>query len=205
MGIEHYIFAIFVSGLICLIAILAKILFADVRRQHKLLDEKEEKLLQLYKTIEGIMEEFNDQVEASTNELKEYEIRISKRGAANPSRLPEPIKTMQPLEKPVRPLTADQSRIKAASEVIGRAEKVIKGNIPSPPSASESGNMFQRLFDETATETHAAELDTNAKIKRKELILALAAEGKSNTQIAKELGITQNEVKFVLELGNGKL
>ena len=86
MGIQYYAFALFVSGLICLIAILCKVLFADFRRQHKLLDEKETKLLELYRTVEGIMEELSDQskatmeelsgkAKATMDELKEYEER----------------------------------------------------------------------------------------------------------------------------------
>jgi len=37
--------------------------------------------------------------------------------------------------------------------------------------------------------------------KRRESILTLAEEGKTHAQIARELGITQNEVKLVIGLG----
>jgi len=205
MGIEHYAFALFVSGLICLIAILTKILFADVKRQRKLLDEKESKLLQLYQSVEGIMEEFSDQVESTAKELKEYETRIAKRAAAIPPKPPEPVAIEKPAEKPSRPLTVDQSRIRAASEVIERAERVIKGDMLKPPQKNENGTVFHRFFDDSLGDAQAAETETSAKQKRNDSILALAAQGKSNAQIAQELGITQNEVKFIIELGTGKL
>ena len=203
MGIEHYAFALFITGLICLIATLLKVLFADVKRQRKLLDEKETSLLQLYQSVEGIMEDFTDQVETATRELKEYEDRIAKR-AITSSKHPEPSRH-DPGAKPLRPFTVEQNRIRAASEVIERAERVIKGDTPMQSSKNDSRPVFQRFFDETINEVHANEVESSAKQSRNDSIVALAAEGKSFSHIAQELGITQNEVKFVVELNSRKL
>jgi len=84
MGIQYYAFALFVSGLICLIAVLCKVLFADFRRQHKLLDEKETKLLELYRTVENIMEEFSDQAKATADEIREFDLRVASYAAGKP-------------------------------------------------------------------------------------------------------------------------
>ena len=207
MGIEYYAFALFISGLICLIAVLLRVLFADVKRQHKLLDEKETKLLQLYRTVENIMEEFADQAKATTDELKEHEIRLSKRdlSAAPP---PEPAKKEPAAEKLPRSVTVDSSRIRAASEVLERAERIIKGDALKPPAPARKGNgsasassgaVFQRFFDESVSELPEPPAAA-VKKSRKESILELAVEGKTDAQIASELGITRNEVRLVIGL-----
>ena len=199
MGIEYYAFALFVSGLICLIAILCKVLFTDLRRQHKLLDEKETKLLQLYRTVESIMEEFADQVKATMEELKEYESRSAKR-ALMVALPPETVKKEQPAEKPSRSVTVDSTRIRAASEVLERAERIIKSDTLKPQPSSNNGAVFQMFFDESEAELQESEAETNKKQTRNESILAMAAEGKTDAQIASELGITRNEVKLVIGL-----
>jgi len=213
MGIEYYAFALFVSGLICLIAVLFRVLFADVKRQQKLLDEKETKLLQLYRTVENIMEEFADQAKATTDELKEHEIRLSKRdlSAAPP---PEPAIKEPAAEKLPRSVTVDSSRIRAASEVLERAERIIKGDALKPPAPARKGNgngngnssasasggaVFQRFFDESVSELPEPPAAA-VKKSRKESILELAVEGKTDAQIASELGITRNEVRLVIGL-----
>lgn len=201
LGIQHYAFALFISGLICLIAILCKVLFADMKRLNKLLDEKETKLLQLYRTVESIMEEFADQVKVTTEELKEHENRIARRDIsfAPP---PEPAVKEQPLERLPRSVTVDSSRIRAASEVLERAERIIKSDALKPPAPapanSGGGQVFQSFFDETVSD-QTEPAPTGSKT-RKEAILALAAEGKTDAQIASELGITRNEVKLVIGL-----
>jgi len=222
MGIEYYAFALFVAGLISLIAILCKVLFADLKRQHKLLDEKETKLLQLYHTVENIMEEFADQVRTTTEEMKEQEDRLALR-AASIAIAPEPAKK-EPAEKLPRSVTVDSTRIRAASEVLERAERIIRsdalknhaaaegngsssgvvssgsGGSNSSSGSGSSGAVFQRFFDETAAEQPAPEPEKNGAQTRTQAILALAAEGKTEAQIASELGITRYEVRLVVGL-----
>ena len=201
MGIEYYAFALFITGLICLVAILCKVLFADLRRQHKLLDEKETKLLQLYRNVESIMEEFADQVKATTEEIKEHESRVAMRVAS--ITLPPETVNKEPIEKLPRSVTVDSTRIRAASEVLERAERIIRSDALKPPAGAGSGNsgvVFHRFFDETAAEQPEPEPDNNGSQSRKKAILAMAAEGKTDAQIASELGITRNEVKLVIGL-----
>ena len=210
MGIEYYAFALFIAGLICLIAILTKVLFSNVKRQHKLLDERETKILQLYQTVESIMEDFNDQVKAAIDEIKEYELRAVKREALlamkTETAAPEPAKT-EHFEKLPRAERLDPGRMKAAGDVIARAERIVKRDTlkgSEPPANNDNGAVFQRLFDETAEEAEAVMREATSKEARREAILALAEEGKTDAQIAKELSITQNEVKLVIGLTRRK-
>ena len=215
--LHYYAFALFISGLICLIAVLCKILFSDLKRQKKLLDEKETKLLQLYNTVESIMEEFADQVKATKDELSEYENRPAKRSAAaaavaaaaaaaspETAQTPAPAKKEKPADKPSRSTTVDATRIKAASDVLERAERINKIEMPKPASGTSNGTVFQKFFDDTEAEVSAEEAEEQNKKTRNEQILALAAEGKTDAQIASELGITRNEVKLVIGLTKKK-
>ena len=205
MGIEYYAFALFIAGLICIVAILCKVLFTGVKRQYKLLDEKETKLLQLYQTVESIMEEWNDQVRAAMDEIKEYESRVTARAVSYAKPPPEPVKRA-PDERPQRTEIADSSRLKAATEVLERAERMIKNSAEAKsvtPVKSDNGMVFQRLFDETTGDAAESAADQQGKPARRDSILALAKDGKTITQIAQELGITQNEVKLVIGLGAG--
>ena len=149
MKIEYYAFASFLTGLICLIAIICKVLFANMKQQYKLLDEKETKLLQLYQAVESIMEEFSDQVKVTTEEIIEY-------GAK---------------QKPALLVTK-----------------------------KESEPVFQQVLEEAVTQPPPICAETPKKQTRNETILALAEEGKTDAQIASELGITQNEVRLIYSL-----
>ena len=221
MGIEYYAFALFISALICLIAILCKVLFANVKGQQKLLDEKETKLMQLYQTVESIMEEFDDQVKASLEEVKEYEGRAARHAAAAASRqneMPrveaqqeparaeqfERLPRVERVDRADRADRADPGRMRAANEALARAERIVKRDAlksDEDPIKGENTAVFQRLFDETAGDPPAvAAAEAPSKQARNETILALAEEGKTDAEIAHELSITQNEVKLVIDL-----
>jgi len=218
MGIGHYVFALFVAVLICVIAIVFKLLFANVRAQRKLLDEQESKLLQLYVSVETLMEDFNEQVKLTTAELKEHEHRASEyRDAATSMsvfQLPPELekKEQVAVEKLPRTPPFEANRIRAAGEVLERAERIVnKSNVAvtaqpqtqSQPQQEGSG-VFQKFFDD-AVDTPVPESTTSASNNpsthsRTDAILALAAEGKSDVEIAQELGITRNEVLLVVGL-----
>ena len=217
MGLGYYAFALFIAGLLCLVGILFKALFSNVKQQRKLLDEKESKLLQLYQTIESIMEEFSDQVKATTEEMREYEMRAAAR-ATSVAVQPQ---VQLPIQPPVQPaaIIPDQAdrrpraerigsdRIRAASEVLARAERIIKNDTLKNPAVTvknANGVVFQRLLDETAVENPREEPETPVQQIRNEAILTLAGEGKTDAQIASELGITQNEVKLVIGITGRK-
>ena len=237
MSVEYYAFALFLAGLICVVAIICKLLFADVKRQRKLLDEKETKLLKLFHTVEGIMEEFSDQVKTATEEMKEYESRAAQSVAAlfTPQKPSKPSKSSKanasrasakPAEsdgnefeelfspqKPEAPETAkadssrvDSSRMRAAGEALERAEKLVLGAAPTKsleaPAYSGGKAVFQRIIDETVSDEPEPEPEEeiSSKHARTNSILELAEEGKTTAQIARKLGITQNEVKLIIGL-----
>ena len=253
MGIEYYAFALFIAALICLIAILFKLLFANLKQQRRMLEEKEKNLLQLYQTVESIMDDFNDQIATAMDDIREYESRaaayraaytvlssVQPNGYARQSEQELPVANgqsampiqsaapVQPTESghpttqgsetsshewvvsddtPARAMTVDSTRIRAAGEVLERAERMIKSNAErsgarqSSRAANGGGEVIQRLFDDSVSDVPASGSDVSVPHKRRDIILALHGEGKSNALIAKELGITQNEVKLVIDLG----
>lgn len=78
MEFGYYLFAFFVFVLLCIIIFICRSLFSDVKRQNKLLDEKETKLLRLYQTVEDSMDEFYDLVAEAKAEIEEkYKIMSS--------------------------------------------------------------------------------------------------------------------------------
>jgi DNA-binding NarL/FixJ family response regulator len=221
---QAYLFALYIFGLICLVAVLCRILFFNAKRQNALLDEKEEKMLKLYQSIETIAEEFEDQVKEALDEIKEVENRTIKvvaqlkaqdtaireaaaaAAAAAVAALPEEETTYK---EPMRingskTKTVDSTRFKAASEVLERAERMVIGGKPKNSETrvrSVNGLEFQRIIDETVTDQYPPQPELSEKQKRTNDVLALSAEGKTVTQIARELGITRNEVTLVIELG----
>ena len=214
IGLEYYAFALFIAALVCLVAILFKVLFSNVKQQNKLLDEKESKILQLYRTVENIMDEFGDQVKATTDDIKELERRVTARVESTAAmKIQEhqqqillqqqqqqaAAKTEQ-LGKLPRAERSDPSRIKAAGDALARAERIVKSSSlkgGEQSAKSDNGVVFQRLFDETVSD---APEEAPSQQTRNEAILALAESGKTDAQIASELGITQNEVKLVIGL-----
>jgi len=210
MGIEYYAFALFVAGLICVIAILCKVLFSNVKRQKKLLDERESQILLLYNSVETLMDDFNDQVKITTAELKEYEYRATSHIPAFD--IPPALeKKEQALDKLPKTMPLNANKIRVAGEVLERAGRVIKSDTIVSSSQDEEGNgkksngeVFQKFFDETADSTplpppSAAEKKASVQT-RTEAILALSDEGKTDVEIAAELGITRNEVLLVVGL-----
>jgi len=213
IGIGYYAYALFIAGLLCGIAIICKVLFSNVKRQKKMLDERESQILQLYTSVETLMEEFDDQVKMISAELKEHENKVSSVGSVFD--LPPALeKNEQVMEKLPRTLPLEANRRKAAGEVLERAERIIKSdtaatvqnvNIPTPKE-DNGGAVFQKFFDDSADALPppAAAKTTpsqpsNAQ-SRSTVILALAEEGKNDAEIASELGITRNEVQLVTAL-----
>ena len=236
MGIEYYVFALFIAALVCVVAVICKLLFSNVKRQMKILDERETKLLQLYTSVETLTEEFNEQVKMTTGELKDLETRANTQvlqvqkaqqmqQAQHEQQMqqtqhmqqlsqttnmtafdlpPELEKKEQFLDKLPRTLPFDANRIRVAGEVLERAERIIKSeNIPSPPPQEKenTGAVFQKFFDDTAESTPIPPAVRASRAQtRTEAILELAAEGKTDVEIASQLGITRNEVLLVVGL-----
>lgn len=167
MGIEYYGFAFFVFVLLSALIILCKILFSDVKRQNRLLDEKEEKLLRLYQTLEDSIEEFYDMVAESKSELD----------------------------------GKFKNMVSAAENIMQEeAPEANKGQKKqSPQRIEEEPVEFSVLLSEAERSTGEASVEPGGLHSS---ILNLSKSGKTKTQIAKELGITQTEVGLVIEMSN---
>jgi len=269
MNIGYYAFALFVTGLVCLIAVTCKILFGNVKRSYRLLDEKESKLLQLYQMVESIMEDFDEQAMAISKEIKEHEDRLAsivanlaplpqdnraryeeEPPAAPPAQKPptapiaQKLPNAPPAQKPVataaaqKPPTAPIAQIPptapaaqkpptapiaqkppaAAQEPLPRVKRVDPGRtkkanegepkaeraepIGAPYDAAipekKEAPVFQEVFDISMMKKPAPNTGTQDKLAHTQAILGLAEEGRTDAQIASELGITQNEVRLII-------
>ena len=209
IGIEYYAFALFVAGLVCVIAVICKVLFSNLKRQKKMLDERESQILQLYTSVETLMEEFSDQVKLTTDEIKAYEYRETSRMTAF-DLPPELENKEQVLERLPRTLPFDANRIRAAGEVLERAERIVKSEPTINRSYDQTGTqaslekpnngaVFQRFFEDSA-ETPPPPAEKTNTHSRTSIILTLAREGKTDIEIASQLGITRNEVQLVTSL-----
>ncbi|MCL2248412.1 MAG: hypothetical protein FWC13_04015 [Oscillospiraceae bacterium] len=209
MGIEYYVFALFIAALVCIVALVFKVLFSNVKRQQRMLDERETQILHLYNTIETIMEEFSDQVKVSMDEIKALEYRATSQIAAFqlPPELERKEQVLDKVQIPrTEPLTAN--RIRAAGEVLDRAERIIKHDlivneevaIPQQEPPAQNAGVFQKFFDDAADGPPQEFELKNGTPSRNDQIMALAKEGKTDVEIASKLGITRNEVQLITRL-----
>ncbi|MDR1117319.1 MAG: helix-turn-helix domain-containing protein [Oscillospiraceae bacterium] len=182
MGLEYYGFAFFIFVLICAVVLLCNYLFSDVKRQHKLLDEKETKLLRLYQTIEDVLDEFYDSVEESKNEMKKTMLEIES--------LKEVRKKEQILSSPdaARDTAAGTRRRQTAPPE--RRTAPFRETADAPPVIDFKG-ILSGAEEETGKSAAESKNTHNS-------ILELAEQGKARSQIAKELNITQSEVDLVI-------
>lgn len=212
MGLEYYIFALFIAALVCVVAIIFKILFSNVKKQskilEKMLDERMTEILHMYNSVETIMEEFQDQAKATIDEqkLREQEYRAALKNMEAFQLPPELEGKGNAIEKLPRESGLNANKIKAAGDIIERAEHLVA---PEPvraaapePKPEPKPQVFKKFFDE-ASEAPPPTPYSPAAISggsRKDEILALANEGKTDVEIASSLGITRNEVQLVVGL-----
>ncbi|NLT57759.1 MAG: hypothetical protein GXX99_02215 [Clostridiales bacterium] len=179
--LERYLYTLFVFALAGLLLLLHRRIGSDVRRQKKLLDERETGILKRYAGLEDAMDEFAGTVAASQEEL---------------------CRQVDELQR----LLA-QARGQVGASLPAAAEPPARGRVwevqepPDEAPAAEGG--FQLLFEQAA-ERPAGPEPARASATRYERIKALALEGLQRPQIARELGITQNEVDLVIGIGRAQ-
>ena len=176
MGIEYYGFAFFIFLLICALAFLFRYLFADTKRQQKLLDEKEGKLLRLYQTVEELMDDFHDSVAEAKADMEKMVRKIN-----------------AGLESANKTETQEQE-IKSEPKK-QKVQRVPNTKAPKAPEA-EFKQVMRSAEEEVdeGTATTVAQLATGLTAR----IMELSEQKMSDAQIARELGITQSEVGLVL-------
>lgn len=204
MGIEYYGFVAFVFLLICLLALLCNHLFSDVRRQKKLLDEKESKILRLYQSLEDSMDEFNDSVAANQKELEAHkeELKLQKQElyaymkslrTSTSSREPEPSAVTAPNLRTALPKQEEVKEAKEPGETPKRTARTKK-------SSGAEGEKEPSPKKERAKSSLSPNVAFDPKINQR--VMDLQAEGRNRNQIAQELKITLSEVDLVIGLSN---
>jgi len=173
MELHHYLFASYIFVLICVLVFVCKYLFADVKRQRRLLDEKEKQLLDTFRTLEDAMDDYYTLVEEAKNGLEA-------RGRELERRL---------LLTEAEPAEAD------AVLHVETPKKAPSKKTPKPPAPKqESRDENQLGFEQVFT---GAVNNVSVKAQLHEKIIEMSKQGKSRAEIAKELKITQNEVELV--------
>lgn len=176
MGIEYYLFASYVFLLIAVLLVIGKRMFADVKRQKRMLDAKEKKLLRTFQTLEDAMDDFYDLVEESKKEFAEKRDKLDI-------------------------LVTDPSNVlHEITEVPKAAPKSAPLLEPKQPLANSvlpASNNFEQLFDQLAEKNPTPLYALHGKI------LSLANKGNTRSEIAKQLKITQTEVELVIGMNKG--
>lgn len=177
---SYYLFALFIFILICVVLIVCRLLFSDVKRQQKLLDEKETKLLRLYQTLEELLDEYYDSVEETKADIA---VKIKELKAV------ESITQAFTLPAPQSEKTVSAG---GAATIASIATPVVKPEDEDAGDGIPAAEFKEILF--------AAENGENGKPKptRTVSILDLAEQGRNRFQIAEELGITLSEVDLVI-------
>lgn len=179
MGLDHYLFAFYVFTLICVIAVICKYLFSDVKRQRRMLDETERKLLRTYQSLEDVMDEFYDAVAEAKADIEKSKAGLEQTCAELQARLAS---SAPELTKPA---------VGAADAAIAQGFTVARPRGRS--KAGQDGQVtFEQLFNGVSEKTGAplSALHEN--------VLDLSRRGRDRAAIAKELKITLNEVDLVI-------
>ena len=187
MGLTGYGFALFIFILACLFALLCKYLFAGVKNQLLVLDEKEKKLLTFYATLEEMMDEFNDSAVLANGELARQMTEM--RNMVASLRSPPPSPPVPAAVIPARPAPA--LHIPATPP---------KAAPPLSPAVSNDFEMpvFKVFSTTPAPAPEIAEAEDKPAPNRQARILSLRQNGLDRVQIARELSVTLSEVDLVL-------
>jgi uncharacterized coiled-coil protein SlyX len=176
MGLDHYLFAAYVFILVCAALIIAKRMFADVKRQKNLLDEQERKLLRDYGHLEDHIDELNDFVAEALGELAQKRDEIEALMSSRPAVLHE-----------ITEIPASRSYAPNEDVPLSLPPQRHPAKLPVPDQLA-----FEQVFNEITEKTGAP----LSKIHEK--ILLLSGQGKTRAEIAKKFSITQTEVELVI-------
>ena len=176
---NYYLFASYLFVLICILVIVCKYLFADVKRQRRMLDDKEKQLLNTFRTLEDTIEDYYALVEQAKNELelksRELESRLTLQDTPpQQEQLPDTDDTVSP-----------SRAVKKTA-----AKKPVKMPVSKPEPADENQLAFDQLFTNSIA-------NVSVKAQLHDKIIDMTKQGKSRAEIAKSLQITQNEVELV--------
>ena len=183
MEMNYYLFASYLFVLICVLVIVCKYLFADVKRQRKMLDEKEKQLLDTFRTLEDAMDDYYALVEQAKDELasksRELENRLF-------------LTDIEPQQEQLPDIDTVQFS-KAAKKAV--TKKPVKMPVSKPEPTDENQLAFDQLFTNAIS-------NVSVKTQLHDKVIDMTKQGRSRAEIAKTLKITQNEVELILGMSS---
>jgi DNA-directed RNA polymerase specialized sigma24 family protein len=189
MSADYYVFAFYEFLLICVILLLCRALFSRAKKQKAKLEEKEAKLLKLYQTVEDAMDELYDLASESKSEIEEALNKLSS--------------LMGSLAKAEIGGPGTPSLKADASET--EFQKDRRDGVKQTDGDRERFREPIKPDKEQTRPTSAADQAERRYATRAEIILERSRSGKTSAQIAKELGITLNEVDLVIGMNKNSL
>jgi hypothetical protein len=183
MEMNYYLFASYLFVLICVLVIVCKYLFADVKRQRRMLDEKEKQLLDTFRTLEDAMDDYYALVEQAKGELasksRELENRLF-------------LTDIEPQQEQLPDIDTVQLS-KAAKKAV--TKKPVKMPVSKPEPTDENQLAFDQLFTNAIS-------NVSVKTKLHDKVADMTKQGRSRAEIAKTLKITQNEVELIMGMSS---
>jgi len=184
MELHYYLFASYLFVLALVLVFVCKYLFADVKRQRRMLDEKEKQLLSTFRSLEDAMDDYYALVD-------EAKLELEQRGRELESRLL--MSAVPAIPTPVTQHGADDNIGVHITEPPKKAPAAKKPTKPAPLKTTphdENQIGFEQLFSDAIS-------NISAKTQLHEKIIELSRRGLPRAEIAKLLKITQNEVELV--------
>ena len=189
MELHYYLFASYLFVLVLVLIFVCKYLFADVKRQRRMLDEKEKQLLSTFRTLEDAMDDYYALAEEAKGELEERSRELENRLLMQMLTVQGASATQQP---EVQPQGQGDVVVERLVEIPKKpaAKKSVKATALKTEPRDENQIGFEQLFSDAIS-------NISAKSQLREKIVEMSRGGLSRAEIAKALKITQNEVELV--------
>jgi len=217
---QYYLFASFIFALVCLTFIVWRLIFSRFKKDIKNINQKKDEINALLAAIRKEADDFYDMASDKADVIIEERKRISAltsgfafamRSKKSSESSLQSIATTPPLSitDDVKPTLIYDFQKAIESAVKKQNDLYVANNKDGKSDESRTSNaaIATKSFG-IGTKTHSNELNKasrgaaltreTAKTKR-EKITVMLDEGKSYIQIAKELGVTRNEVDLVVK------
>jgi len=201
MELHYYLFASYLFMLALVLVLICKYLFADVKRQRRMLDEKEKQLLSTFRSLEDMMDDYYALVDEAKSELenrgREIESRLLMTAVLASS---APGTSAPASEKPTLQAAPQRPDDYFPANIADLQKKAaVKKPVKSPTAKLQTAKTevidenqigFEQLFNDAIS-------NISAKAQLHEKIVEMSRRGQTRAEIAKTLKITQNEVELV--------
>lgn len=188
---QWYFFAIFIFLLAAALVALVKHTPRSIKKREDKSFEREAKLFRLYQNIEDLMDGFEEYVEELKRDLRKETENLTHR-----------VETLEAQFGVLRRAAEEEARRKPERAVAVSAAP--KAALKLFPAMSPAANALKKpaLIETKKRPEQSAPPAKEAKpqLNRNQKVMLLYAEGFPPGQIAKELGLSQNEVALVLQV-----